>query len=101
MKKETNPDFIKIEEIFRKYNEHIFRMGISHMIAVGSEHFDDENVEATKKNCIQEEAEIKADSGIPIMTTAFKIKIVECSQELSKIPTWELLKYIKKRIYIG
>ena len=101
MKKETNPDFIKIEEILKKYGEHLFRMSISHMFTRGSDHFDDETVEATKKNCIKEEADMKAEGGIPIMTAGFKIKVVECAQELSKIPTWELLKYIKKKIFIG
>lgn len=97
----TNKDFIKIDEIIRQYNEVLFRMAVTDLIDRGSRHYTDKTVKAIKKNCIKEEAEIKADGGIPIMTAAFQIKIVECAQELSKIPTWELLRYIKKKIFIG
>lgn len=91
----------EIGAIFNKHGEHIFRMGLTHMIAVGSDHFDDKNVEAAKKSCIKQEQEIEASGGIPIMTASFQIKIILCAQELSKIPTWEVLKFVKKKLFIG
>ncbi|MCL2375707.1 MAG: hypothetical protein FWC82_04210 [Firmicutes bacterium] len=95
------PQFPEIDAIYQKYGHVPFRMGLQHMIETGSNHFDDENIESTKEACHKEEADIKTKGGIPIMTAAYKISIILCAQELSKIETWDLLAFVKKVLRIG
>ena len=95
------PQFPEIDAIYQKYGHVPFRMGLQHMIMTGSNHFDNENVEAAKQECIEEENSTKAKGGIPIMTANYKISIILCAQELSKIETWDLLAFVKKILPIG
>lgn len=98
MKKQLFPE---IDRIYQKYGHLTFRMGLQHMIMTGSNNFDDEAVEEAKAACLEEEAKIKADGGYPIMTAAFKITLILCAQELSKLPTWDVLAFVKKQLPIG
>ena len=93
--------FPEIDAIYQKYGHVGFRMGLQHMIMIGSEHFDDESVEESKKSCVKEEEAMIAEGKIPIMTANFKIQIVLCARELSKIPIWDLLKFVKEILPIG
>ena len=100
MKNKKQP-FPEIDAVYQKYGHVFFRMGLQHMIMTGSEHFDDENVEDGKKNCYEEEKQARDDGKFPIMTADFKIRIILCAQELSKIPTWDLLAFVKRILPIG
>jgi len=93
--------FPEIDAIYQKYGHVPFRMGLQHMIMTGSNHFDDENVESAKQQCIDEEAAIKAKGGIPIMTASYQTSIILCAQELSRIETWDILAFVKKILPIS
>ena len=92
----------KIEEIRSKYGEYIFRFGIGHLFSNGSDNFTDENIEEAIQQCVKEEQELNEKKAIPIMTAEFKMEIINCANELSKINLWEILRYIYcRRLYIG
>jgi len=95
------PRFPEIDAVYQKYGHVPFRMGLQHMIETGSNHFDDENVESAKQQCIEDEKTITAKGGTPIITASYQINILLCAQELSKIATWELLAFVKKILPIA
>jgi len=93
--------FPEIDAIVEKYSEFVFRGALSHMITVGSNHFEDANVEAAKKSVTEQTKQLEAEGKIPWATERYQFAILDCAQELSKLDTWLILKYIKKVLPIG
>lgn len=82
-----------IRKIEDKYGLMIFRCGLQHMMDCGTQGLSDsDEIEKCKEKMIADE---KQSTGIPIMTANFQCGILDCAVELSKIPTWDLIKYIK------
>lgn len=84
----------KINEICRKYGEHIFRMAITHLMQIGVDNLKDADVEAVCQKMMKETPENY------IMTPEFRCNILKCSVELAQIPVWDILKYIQTDIGI-
>lgn len=82
--------FDRVDKIRTKYGEVLFRCGLSHLFAKGTDHFDDENVEATIK------AINAQDDSRMVMTNGFQIDIVKCAKELSSINITDLFLYIQR-----
>ena len=90
----------EIRAIENKYGLVIFRMGLTHLIEIGTRHFTEESL----AECLQQietEAETdKAENRIPIMTPEFKCEIVRCAAELAKFSIWTVIAYIKKYVSV-
>ena len=82
----------KIEAIRNKYGEVVFRMGISHLMDVGTRHLTKENVEETCKEIMESD-----DTG-RFMTNAFMCEIVKAAYDLAHISQTDLLVYIQREV---
>jgi hypothetical protein len=86
----------EIDVIANKYGHVVFRMGIAHMVDVGTRHLTDENVNEAIEQIKAKDEEAKANGSIPIMTAEFQCEIVRCAAELAKFGIWELFEYMKE-----
>lgn len=83
----------KAAEIRKRCPEVQFRMAVQHLFEVGRQNFDEAGVEETKANIRKE------NPSTPIMTAEFQCKLLDLSLELSKLPFWDVLLYVK--LYLG
>lgn len=79
----------KINEIGKKYGEHMMRMAIDHVIGVGVNNLKDINADEV---CAQILRDTPANY---IMTPEFRAELMRCSIELAQIPIGDILKYIQ------
>lgn len=85
-----------IDKIKSNYGEPIFRCSLGHLFEVGINNFNDKIVQNTINKISKE------DDKNQIMTNDFKIEIIKCAFDLSKIDVWEILRYIYlRKLYIG
>lgn len=97
MKKINN----EIQKLLDQHGEVLFRMSLQHLFMTGSNNFDDTAMQSSKEACIEEEAQLKKDGKISIMTAAFKIAIIDCAGALSLINFWDIMYFVKKQLHIG
>ena len=79
----------KIQDIHRRCGEPQFRMAIQNLFDMGHQNFTDENVAESKK---------QIHKGTPknaIMTEGFQCELLDCCLELSRLPVWNILLYVK------
>ena len=84
----------QIKAIEKKYGEHTFRMSITHLLGAGHSNFENVDVEKACKDLIEN------TPANYIMTGELRAEIMRCSVELSKIPLWDILRYIQTDIKI-
>lgn len=85
-----------IRRIEDKYGLVTFRCGLSHMMDCGNRTLANaEDVQACKDGIMKAEEDREKGHGVPIMTAEFQCAIIDCAVELAKIPTWDLISYIK------
>ena len=77
-----------------KYGEHTFRLSITHLLGTGHSNFENVDVEKVCKNFIENTPDNY------IMTGELRAEILRCSVELSKIPLWDILRFIQTDIQI-
>ena len=77
-----------------EYGEPVFRMGLTHLLDVGSQYFTEKNVEKTCKKIMTEE-----ENGL--MTKEFQCAIVKMACEISKINATDILAFVSKEMYFG
>ena len=71
----------------------MFRMGISHLMDVGTRHLDKDLVEETCEAIMQE------DDSKALMTNEFKCEIIRTAYELAQISHVDLLAYISRAMF--
>ena len=91
----------EITAIENKYDMALFRMGLTHLVDVGVNHFTDSNVEADITQILVQADEDKSKGVTPTIAPDFQCDIIRCAAELSKFSIWTLFLYIKKHIHIG
>lgn len=79
----------KINEISKKYGDHMMRMAIDHVLGVGVNNLKDVNADEV---CAQILRDTPANY---IMTPEFRAELMRCSIELARIPIGDILKYIQ------
>ena len=84
-----NENLKRIESIHRLCGEPQFRMAIQHLFDMGHQNFTDENVAESKKQ-IHKDTPKNA-----IMTAGFQCELLDCCLELSRLPVWDILLYVK------
>lgn len=79
----------KISDIRRRCGETRFRMAIQHLFDTGHQNFHEKEVAAAK-------VEIKKNT-LPnaILTAGFQCELLDCCLELSRLPIWDILLYVK------
>ena len=80
----------EIEQIKRKYNEMVFRMGLQHLVECGAKLLSDKKV--VEEECKRIMSNTPKNS---IMTPEFTCDILRCAAELAKIDPLDLFRYIK------
>lgn len=84
-----NDNLKKIESIHRRCGEPQFHMAIQHLFDVGHQNFSEENVAVSKK-------QIRRDTPKnAIMTEGFQCELLDRCLELSHLPVWDILLYVK------
>jgi hypothetical protein len=94
-------DMQKIRSIEDKYGFMVFRMGLTHLLDVGSRNLGDDDVEEGVRQIIAQGEAYKAEGKIPIMTPGFQCNILRCAAEISKFSPWTLFSFIKKHVDIS
>ena len=79
----------KIESIHRSCGEPQFRMAIQYLFDTGHQNFTEENV-AESKEQIRRDTPKNA-----IMTEGFQCELLDRCLELSRLPVWDILLYVK------
>lgn len=84
-----NENIEKIQAIRRRCGETQFRMAIQHLFDVGHENFTEKNV-AEAKVAVHRDTPENA-----ILTEDFQCELLDCCLELSRLPVWDILLYVK------
>lgn len=84
----------EIREICNKYGENVFRMALSHMVAVGSDRLQKANVEEAVK------AILASDSQNALITPQLQVEILRCAYELAHHDLWDILAFVQTDIFI-
>lgn len=84
-----NEGLEKIQVIHRRCGEPQFHMAIQHLFDVGHQNFTDENM-AESKEQIHKDTPQNA-----IMTKEFQCELLDRCLELSRLPVWDILLYVK------
>ena len=84
-----NEDLKKIESIHRRCGEPQFHMAIQHLFDVGHRNLSEESV-AESKEQIRRDTPKNA-----IMTEGFQCELLDRCLELSRLPVWDILLYVK------
>ena len=79
----------KIQAIHRRCGEPQFRMAIHYLFDTGHQNFTEENV-ATSKEQIRRDTPKNA-----ILTEGFQCEMLDRCLELSRLPVWDILLYVK------
>ena len=79
----------KINEISKKYGEHMMRMAIDNVIGVGVNNLKDVNADEVCAQILRDTPDNY------IMTPEFRAELMRCSIELAQIPIGDILKYIQ------
>ena len=88
-----------IRKIEDKYGLVCFRMGLTHLVAVGYDNLTDDDVIAENIKLIMARGEEEKASGkIAVMTPEFQCDILRCAAELATFSIWTLFAYIKKHV---
>lgn len=84
-----NENLEKIEAIHRRCGEPQFHMAIQHLFDVGHQNITEESVAESK-------AQIhKSAPKNPILTEGFQCELLDRCLELSRLPVWDILLYVK------
>lgn len=84
-----NENLEKIHAIHRRCGEPQFRMAIQYLFDTGHQNFTEENVAESKR-------QIRRDTPKnAIMTEGFQCELLDCCLELSRLPVWDILLYVK------
>ena len=75
-----------------EYGEPMFRMGLTHLLDIGSHAFTEESVKMTCEKITAEE-----ENGL--MTKEFQCAIVKMAYEISKINATDILAFVSKEMY--
>ena len=70
----------------------MFRMGLTHLLDIGSQAFTEESVKKTYEKIMTEE-----ENGL--MTREFQCAIVKMAYEISKINATDILAFVSKEMY--
>ena len=89
-----------IQNIENRYGLIPFRMGLIHLMEIGSENMNDAAVEDCIKQIIAQGERDRANRVHSIMSPDFQCHIVRCAAELSQFSPWTLFTYVKKHVYI-
>lgn len=84
-----NENLEKIQAIHRRCGEPQFRMAIQHLFDTGHQNFTEKNV-AESKEQIRRNTPKNA-----IMTEGFQCELLDRCLELSHLPVWDILLYVK------
>lgn len=84
-----NENIEKIQAIHRRCGEAQFRMAIQYLFDMGHKNFTEENV-AESKEQIHRDTPKNA-----IITKGFQCELLNCCVELSRLPIWDILLYVK------
>lgn len=85
----------EIREICNKYGENVFRMALSHMVAVGSDQLRRANMEEAVKVILA------SDSQNALITPQMQVKILRCAYELARHhELWDILAFVQTDICI-
>lgn len=84
----------KIREIWKKYNDYVFRLAVTHLFSVGVENLKGIDIDAVVKECMENTPE-----NYP-MTGEFRAQLMRCAYELAQIPMWDILKFVQTEIKI-
>ena len=84
-----NENLKKIEFIHRRCGEPQFHMAIQHLFDVGHQNFTEENVAESKKIICKDTPKNA------IMTEGFQCELLDRCLELSRLPVWDILLYVK------
>lgn len=84
-----NENLNKIESIHRRCGEPQFRIAIQHLFDTGHQNFTEENVAESKKQIHKDTLENA------IMTEDFQCELLDRCLELSRLPVWDILLYVK------
>lgn len=85
-----------IDKIRDCYGEPIFRCALAHLFNKGTDNFNEEVVNDTINEISKE------DDTNQFMTNDFKIELIKCAFDLSKVEVWDILRYIYLgNLYIG
>ena len=89
----------EIKKIEDKYGLVLFRMGLTHLVAVGHDNLADGDVIAENIKLILAKGEEENSSGkIAVMTPEFQCDILRCAADLATFSIWTLFSYIKKHV---
>ena len=83
----------EIRDICKRYGENVFRMALSHMVAVGTDRLQNINVDETVK-------EIHATGGNSLITPDMQAAILRCAYELAQKDLWDILAFVQTDIAI-
>lgn len=87
-------NYKNIKDIQKKYGENIFRMAITHLYETGAKAIQEVDIEKECKKIIDETPESA------IMTGELQADILRCAAELSKLPLWDVLRFVQTDIQI-
>lgn len=93
--------FKELDAIKEGASEIIFRMAIAHLFDVGYRNLTQDNVKSAIEEIMKDEKESKKNGTILAITPECLILIVETAYKLRDYSVWDLLKYIKRNIYIA
>ncbi len=78
-----------IDTIHQRSGDVQFRMAIQHLFDTGHQNFNEANVEEAKETIRRN------SSRTPILTPDFQCELLDCCLELSRLPIWDVLLYVK------
>ncbi len=81
-------------------DEALFNMALSHLFAVGRDHFTAENYTAALKSIDAQHNQAEKDGSHKFMSRAFEKALLDLANQLSMFPLFDLLLYIKKHTFI-
>ncbi|WP_455436361.1 hypothetical protein [Hungatella hathewayi] len=84
-----NENLENIQAIHRRCGEAQFRMAIQYLFDTGHQNFTEENVAESKKQIRRDTPENA------IMTEGFQCELLDRCLELSRLPIWDILLYVK------
>lgn len=84
----------KIREISKKHGENVFRMALSHMVAVGADCLHNINVEEAVKEILA------SDEPAALITPQMQAAILRCAWELAQQDLWDILAFVQTDIGI-
>lgn len=84
----------EIRNICKKYSEAVFRMALSHMVAVGSDRLRNINVEEAVKEILA------SDNPKAFITPQMQASILRCACELAQQDLWDILAFVQTDISI-